>query len=513
MLKVTLALLGLAVAANAFSLTQADIARARQPKPLASSHVVGEDTTQIFATMNEFLSKQPVHSQPCEHFTFDELNDLARTIWGFRNQDLNKIYAKADDNRKLHFDESRGLEYKEKLWAKENQLMSSDPVKYGAGSKHHEIVREGKCAEMVMWWVHHLAEPARAMLAGMVKIPLMPANGLKEHVIDVEDTHTQAAKEEQIYQVKCSSCHSTGGAPSSQPGPSGRVSKLPVDGVPAGTCPVDQKTGKPSVWYAPMSDVGNRLKRCDWDFDPPCGLCEGIGGYSWGDQENDISYIDCKPVALAKDIPKDNITTPTWPVSFQVNEVTTLINQISEGGQFPGADPCATHNFHNDTETFYFDDSRTSFNGPIMYTKTTKTGIWTLPTADMFIKIMNVFCICVTPVENGNRSATPTGPLVHDFAKDAVLIGREIIGLEGLGMSVEADHWNKGPHHFWISVATNRFVRGWQPWNGLNVYNPDTWKIGPVDPSIFEVPKSCYSGLLHKNISCVHPYPGPNITN
>ena len=159
---------------------------------------------------------------------------------------------------------------------------------------------------------------------------------------------------------------------------------------------------------------------------------------------------------------------------------------------------------------FYYDDSRVNFDGPIIYTKCSKTDIYTLPTADMFIKIDKAFCICVTPLQNGNKTAVATGPLVHDFARDAVLIGREVIGLEGLGKSVEADHWNKvrdatcshpssfcppssytaphtalsfalrqGPHHFWVSVATNRFVRGWQPWNGLNVYDPDTWNVGP----------------------------------
>jgi len=282
--------------------------------------------------------------------------------------------------------------------------------------------------------------------------------------------------------------------------------------VPPGTCPLDDTTGLPIVWYEPMSDVGNRLKRCDWDYDPPCGLCEGIGGYSWGEQEGEITYTSCTPVALAKDIPADNITAPIWPEAFVVDEVTTLINQLSEGGQFPGADPCATHNFNNDTEVFYFDDSRVNFPGPIMYTNTSKTDIYTMPTADMFIKIANAFCICVTPVENGNRTATPTGPLVHDFAKDAVLIGREIIGLEGVevdgvGVKVTADHWNKGPHHFWVDVKTNLFVRGWQPWNGLNVYIPGTWKVGPVAEELFAVPESCYTGFLHKNISCIAPYP------
>ena len=56
------------------------------------------------------------------------------------------------------------------------------------------------------------------------------------------------------------------------------------------------------------------------------------------------------------------------PKSFVVKEVTTLINQLDEGGRFPGADPCALHNFNNDTETMYYDDTRTHYpTGPIMY--------------------------------------------------------------------------------------------------------------------------------------------------
>eukprot|EP00497_Spongosphaera_streptacantha_P002076 TRINITY_DN2664_c0_g1_i1.p2 TRINITY_DN2664_c0_g1~~TRINITY_DN2664_c0_g1_i1.p2 ORF type:complete len:83 (+),score=13.38 TRINITY_DN2664_c0_g1_i1:25-273(+) len=79
-----------------------------------------------------------------------------------------------------------------------------------------------------------------------------------------------------------------------------------------------------------------------------------------------------------------------------------------------------------------------------------------LPTADMFIKVSAFYCLCVTPKENAKGKATPTGPLYHDFAKDAVLIGRERIGLEGLGMSVLADHWNKGPTIFgWMSSPTS----------------------------------------------------------
>lgn len=503
-MKSAIALLGaVAVGAASSSLTKADLARAHLPKPLPSSHVVGSDPSKIFEAMNNHLNAQPYHTSACENYSHEQLNELARTLWTFRSSELAKIYDTAKDNRKFHFEADDGLTYKEKLWAEEHLMAATEPVKYGKDTAHYNFVRDGKCAELVMWWIHHLPAEARTKLSGVpgFKVPLLPAHGVQMDRVG-EGKHV----DEFIYQVSCSSCHSTGLKEDDTLTPVPR-SKEAVNAVPPGTCPVDPKTGLPTVWYEEMSDVGNRRKRCDWDYDPPCGLCEGIGGYSWGEQQGDITYTDCEPVALAKDIPKDNITTPVWPKAFVVHEVTTLINQEDEGGQFPGADPCALHNYNNDTEVFYFDDSRVNYPGPIMYTNTTKADIYTLPSADMFIKIANTFCICVTPFENGNASAVPTGPLYSDFAKDAVLIGREIIGLEGLNRKVLADHWTKGPHHFWISVATNLFVRGWQPWNGLNVYNPDTWKIGPIAKEMFAVPKSCYTGLLHKNISCVAPYP------
>ena len=99
---------------------------------------------------------------------------------------------------------------------------------------------------------------------------------------------------------------------------------------------------------------------------------------------------------------------------------------------------------------------------------TTKSDIWTLPTADMFIKIKvfgaGAFCICVTPYENGNHSAKATGPLVFDFAKDAVLIGREVIGLEGLGLqvrcsSLSSNQISEGGELFCMDAANILHVR------------------------------------------------------
>merc|ERR1711981_652329 len=78
-------------------------------------------------------------------------------------------------------------------------------------------------------------------------------------------------------------------------------------------CPANPETGKPWVFY-------NRTKRCEWDFDPPCGMCEGIGGPIWGDGEDEWRPARCKPLMKPEEIPKDNITNPVWPKAFTTTE-------------------------------------------------------------------------------------------------------------------------------------------------------------------------------------------------
>ena len=39
-----------------------------------------------------------------------------------------------------------------------------------------------------------------------------------------------------------------------------------------------QSDGNPHAW--------DRIRRCDIDYEIPCGLCEGIGGIAYGDANN-----------------------------------------------------------------------------------------------------------------------------------------------------------------------------------------------------------------------------------
>lgn len=441
--------------------------------------------------MNRFMSAQAVETISCEDLTHDELNNVYLKVLPNMDEEMNAIYTFNDDRRQSKY----SLEDYQQLWKEERSRVVHSDDKYGPGTSHYNMVRDGKCAEMLMWWTHHLSEGTQQMLTsseGFV-LPLMPDAG----AVDTVDSMY-------AYQVSCSDCHISPDATDDHSAiePSRTTHTVDDDR----NCPVDPSTGVPSVWYQNASLQGQRLKRCDWDYDPPCRMCEGVGGLIWGDQEHQINYAKCTPLIEAKDIPAANVTSPVWPKQFTVQESTILINQISTGGRFPGADPCAAHKFQNQTETQYYDG-----NAPVSHIHTNglldTSDIWALPNGNMFIKVERVYCICVSPREGGNGSAI-IGPLRYDFASDAVLIGRERIEIEFRTpyMEVVADHWTKGPHHFWIEVATNKMIRGWQPYNGLNIYY--NWDTTVPDPSKFVVDKSCYTGFLHKNISCVAPPPG-----
>lgn len=165
-------------------------------------------------------------------------------------------------------------------------LAATQPLEYGVDTAHHTMVRDGKCAELVMWWIHHLTGEARAALSGVdgFKVPLLPTHenvGLHASLLNQGSEHSN----EYIYQVSCSDCHSTGiNANANANANANTTSSSSVTAInrrpkisaaagnpPPGTCPIDPKSNLPSVWYQPMSDVGNRKKRCDWDYDPPCG--------------------------------------------------------------------------------------------------------------------------------------------------------------------------------------------------------------------------------------------------
>jgi len=459
-----------------------DLRRAKLPKPSPSSHVFGESPPEVFESMNRALRTSAVPHKNCDQFSHEDLNNVAKILYLARAPKLDELYVSVGDKRALHFD---SLENKELLWKGEAAASQLYPA-HAPGGAAYNVTRDGKCAEMVMWYTHHVPEPKRAALAssGGFTLPLMPP--------DVAAPHLRGNEYQR--QITCTDCHMRIQDPSKPayvtppPRPKGSGPQFQED------CSEAQKP----VFY-------NRTKRCDWDYEPFCSPCEGVGGMTWGNGEHEWTPMPCEPLMKPEEIPKENLTSPLWPKHFTVEEYASLT--------FPGRDPCDVK-FKNSTYTLVFD---TTPEGPIYHTigRTGPSGpspfpgkSWALPNGNFYNTVdvfgRTAFCICIGPPDPTVENAI-NGPLPYDFLRDAVLIGRERVVLEYLNKQVVADHWVKGPHHFWFDVATNLMVREWQPFNGHQIYH--AWNLSKPAPLDIDVQERCYKGLLHVNISCIAPHP------
>jgi len=81
-----------------------------------------------------------------------------------RDPALDEIYKGKKDKRALHFD---SFDYKEALWQEE---QDRDLI----GSQGYNHTRDGKCAELVMIWTHHITAKRQSELkqSGLI-LPLM----------------------------------------------------------------------------------------------------------------------------------------------------------------------------------------------------------------------------------------------------------------------------------------------------------------------------------------------------
>lgn len=65
----------------------------------------------------------------------------------------------------------------------------------------------------------------------------------------------------------------------------------------------------------------NRQRRCDQNYLPKCGPCEGIGGPYWGDDLKDFQPTNCEVVALPEDVPVADRVLPEFYEQMIVHQL------------------------------------------------------------------------------------------------------------------------------------------------------------------------------------------------
>ena len=270
-----------------------------------------------------------------------------------------------------------------------------------------------------------------------------------------------------------------------------------------------QSDGNPHGW--------DRLRRCDnTDYDPPCGICEGIGGIATGDKNDQITITTCEKVASPDELPEDVQTDyPKLPKLFTQSGhhevmITDKTNPFCKGG-FPGPDSTKDHCFQEQHGSFIYDwDSYSlkmeldvkQFPSDITSNIThVKGNMWI--ENDLGLGVHQ--CICTAP---GKQFGIDIYPIKYNFMEPSAaglkveFVGREKLGIEFIDKTMVVDHWSQGPHHIWVDIDTRQIVRMWQPWNGLEIWDPATWSFEDNSDKFISPPEKCVPGLLKWTIKC-----------
>lgn len=251
-------------------------------------------------------------------------------------------------------------------------------------------------------------------------------------------------------------------------------------GVPLAASQAD---GNPHNW--------DRLRRCDHaDYDPPCGACEGMGGYVNSDEADHIQVASCE---LDQIHDASSRVRPVWGADVtELKSHEILIGKKTDPAcfqAFPSNDSTAD-NCYKPQECQIYSDMN-DYKALILVANQggNAWGIAGNVSSTIYHQgenmwIVNVLvglvnqCVCTNPREGGDPAKPAVNPVQYNWVDKLSYVATEKVGVEyNIGEQV-LDHWAFGPHHAWTDPRTGLIVRMWQPFNGLQVFEPGNWKTG-----------------------------------
>jgi hypothetical protein len=118
-----------------------------------------------------------------------------RMVNAARDDALNTIYQENMDPRRVVHDGRQDLE---KRFAREAELVEQAP-------ELEHMVRDGKCHEVVMWFIHHLSLDSQREIAEIVSLPFLPR--IRHYMGQYKsDAHKEIASSYD-QEIACTDCH------------------------------------------------------------------------------------------------------------------------------------------------------------------------------------------------------------------------------------------------------------------------------------------------------------------
>ena len=188
-MKSALLLVSMSAVSCSATLEQTDLTRAYTSKPGSDSAVAASSPSDVFPTISKYVAKNVKELGgevvACEDLTHTELDEITNKVHKKSVSALMDIYKKRNDNRAF-------ISYE----GTDESVFHSEA---------YNMTRDGKCAQAVMMWAHHIPYEAReTLISEGLRIPLMP-----------KVSQTERKNPTALYksQASCGSCHYTAGAP------------------------------------------------------------------------------------------------------------------------------------------------------------------------------------------------------------------------------------------------------------------------------------------------------------
>jgi len=142
------------------------------------------------------LAREDVHFKPCESFNLTELDIVQEALASFREPTLLDIYAPKQDPRRERMD----AQTREQQWKRMHEVAQEEPQFAG-------ILRDGRCREVVMWFIHHLSGESQTQFGATgLTLPLLPVAHHSQEP-PVEDNIGHWVYEQYQQAVTCQQCH------------------------------------------------------------------------------------------------------------------------------------------------------------------------------------------------------------------------------------------------------------------------------------------------------------------
>jgi len=261
-----------------------DLQRAKAKVPRAEWK--GKNFNSMSDVLNGHLKKMFPVTKPCEEWSAEDLQTYQELLYGYKHDGFDSIYAGSKDNRRMRH---KSLDDHKQQWKSSLELLKSH-------THLREMHRDGHCHEAVMWLVHHTPSAEQHSVFARLPVPLLSPSRHSCNATSVQGEQELC----KLYdmQVSCADCHSGTG-----------IIAQDFDDI-EGRIPEDPKL--PGM---------NIQRRCDANWKPACGPCDGIGGPYWGDKVSEFQPTNCEVVALPDDVPESERPAAQFPEQFIVHQL------------------------------------------------------------------------------------------------------------------------------------------------------------------------------------------------